>query len=242
MVILIYGDDLGRGMLSCYGQQHFETPNIDRLSSEGVQFRQAYGCAFCAPSRASMMTGLHDCRHGTWTYTQGSVYKRLSTGEMTLSQITELIHTTGLQAAPDEIFLAQIAQEAGYVTGEIGKLEWGFDTTSDRIRRHGWDYHYGWYDHARCHGFYPPFPSLRTVNYPTFVETREPIVVYIWTGSHQRTRRFAQIRGERRCILKIFSTKKFSPSCANTRTNLSFCTIHHSCRTVPSLSRTFIQL
>lgn len=156
-VILIYGDDLGRGMLSCYGQQHFETPNIDRLSSEGVQFRQAYGCAFCAPSRASMMTGLHDCHSGTWTYTQGSVYKRLSTGEMTLRQITELIHTTGLQAAPAEVFLAQIAQEAGYVTGEIGKLEWGFDTTSDRIRRHGWDYHYGWYDHARCHGFYPPF-------------------------------------------------------------------------------------
>ena len=57
-VIFIYGDDLGRGMLSCYGQQHFETPNIDRLANEGMRFRQAYGCAFCAPSRASMMTGL----------------------------------------------------------------------------------------------------------------------------------------------------------------------------------------
>ena len=156
-VIFIYGDDLGRGMLSCYGQQHFETPNIDRLANEGMRFRQAYGCAFCAPSRASLMTGLHDCHQGTWTYTQGSIYNRLSTGEMTLAQVTELIHTTGLQAKPDEVFLAQIAQEAGYVTGQIGKLEWGFDTTGDRIRRHGWDYHYGWYDHARCHGFYPPF-------------------------------------------------------------------------------------
>ena len=156
-VIFIYGDDLGRGMLSCYGQQHFETSNIDRLANEGMRFRQAYGCAFCAPSRASMMTGLHDCHQGTWTYTQGSIYNRLSTGEMTLAQVTELIHTTGLQATPDEVFLAQIAQEAGYVTGQIGKLEWGFDTTAHRIRRHGWDYHYGWYDHARCHGFYPPF-------------------------------------------------------------------------------------
>ncbi len=35
-VILIYGDDLGRGMLSCYGQQHFETPNIDRLANYDV--------------------------------------------------------------------------------------------------------------------------------------------------------------------------------------------------------------
>lgn len=156
-VIFIYGDDLGRGMLSCYGQQHFETPNIDRLANEGMRFRQAYGCAFCAPSRASMMTGLHDCHQGTWTYTQGGIYNRLSTGELTLAQVTELIHTTSLQARPDEVFLAQIAQAAGYVTGQIGKLEWGFDTTGDQIRRHGWDYHYGWYDHARCHGFYPPF-------------------------------------------------------------------------------------
>ena len=156
-VILIYGDDLGRGMLSCYGQQHFETPNIDRLANEGMRFNHAYGCAFCAPSRASMLTGLHDCHNGTWTYTQGGLYDRMSAGKLTQSQITELLHTTGLQADPDDIFLAQIAEEAGYVTGQIGKLEWGFATTGARIRRHGWQYHYGYYDHARCHGFYPPF-------------------------------------------------------------------------------------
>ena len=156
-VILIFADDLGRGMLSCYGQQHFETPNIDRLANEGMRFNHAYGCAFCAPSRASMLTGLHDCHEGTWTYTQGGLYDRLSAGELTLSQITELIHTTGLQAGPNDVFLAQIAEHAGYTTGQIGKLEWGFATTGTRIRRHGWQYHYGYYDHARCHGFYPPF-------------------------------------------------------------------------------------
>ena len=104
-----------------------------------------------------MLTGLHDCHNGTWTYTQGGLYDRMSAGELTQSQITELIHTTGLQAGPDDIFLAQIAEQAGYVTGQIGKLEWGFATTRTRIRRHGWQYHYGYYDHARCHGFYPPF-------------------------------------------------------------------------------------
>ena len=153
-VILIYGDDLGRGMLSCYGQQHFETPNIDRLANEGMRFNHAYGCAFCAPSRASMLTGIHDCHQGTWTYTKGGIYKSISSGEMTLSEISELIHTTGLQAGPDDVFLAEIAEQAGYVTGQIGKLEWGFATTADRIRRHGWQYHYGYYDHQRCHGFY----------------------------------------------------------------------------------------
>ena len=156
-VILIFADDLGRGMLSCYGQQHFETPNIDRLANDGMRFNHAYGCAFCAPSRASMLTGIHDCHEGTWTYTQGGLYNRLSAGELTLDQITESLHTTGLQAGPDDVFLAQIAEEAGYTTGQIGKLEWGFATTGARIRRHGWQHHYGYYDHQRCHGFYPPF-------------------------------------------------------------------------------------
>lgn len=156
-VILIFADDLGRGMLSCYGQQHFETPNIDRLANEGMRFNHAYGCAFCAPSRASMLTGLHDCHGGTWTYTKAGIYKSISTGEMTVDEISELIHTTGLQAEPDDVFLAQIPGEAGYATGQIGKLEWGFATTANRIRRHGWEYHYGYYDHQRCHGFYPPF-------------------------------------------------------------------------------------
>jgi arylsulfatase A-like enzyme len=166
-VILIYGDDLGRGMLSCYGQQHFETPNIDRLANEGMRFNHAYGCAFCAPSRASMLTGLHDCHDGTWTYTQGGLYDRMSAGELTQSQITELIHTTGLQAGPADVFLAQIAEQAGYATGQIGKLEWGFATTGARIRQHGWQYHYGYYDHARCHGFYPPF--LFENGQPTYI-------------------------------------------------------------------------
>ena len=38
-IILIYADDLGRGMLSCYGQRHFETPNIDRLANQGMRFK-----------------------------------------------------------------------------------------------------------------------------------------------------------------------------------------------------------
>ncbi len=77
-----------------------------------------------------MLTGLHDCHDGTWTYTQGGLYDRLSAGELTLSQVTELVHTTGLQADPSDVFLAQIAEETGYVTGQIGKLEWGEETPS----------------------------------------------------------------------------------------------------------------
>jgi arylsulfatase A-like enzyme len=156
-VIFIYADDLGRGMLSCYGQKHFQTPNIDRIAGEGVRFTRSYGCAFCAPARASLLTGLHDCHRNGFTYSIGRVYEKLTAGEITLEELSELINTTGLQACEDEVFLGEIARDAGYATAEIGKLEWGFSTSAKRIRRHGWEYHYGYYDHAQCHGFYPKY-------------------------------------------------------------------------------------
>ena len=157
-IIYIYADDLGRGMLSCYGQKHFKTPNIDRLAQEGIRFTNSYGCAVCAPARASLLTGYHDCHAGKWSYTRAGIYKDLSKDDgLDYQTIRELINNTSYNERPDEVFLATIAKRAGLVTGEIGKLEWGFATTPERIEAHDWDYHFGYYDHARCHGFYPPF-------------------------------------------------------------------------------------
>ena len=156
-IIYIYADDLGRGMLSCYGQKLFATPNIDRLAQEGRQFSRAYGCAFCAPARASLITGTHDCHRGGWTYTRGGIYQRVAAGAMSFDETTELISSLSHHPQAHEKFLAEIPRQAGYVTGQIGKLEWGFATTPAEIQRHGWDYHYGYYDHVDCHGFYPPY-------------------------------------------------------------------------------------
>ena len=59
-IILIVADDLGYGDVGCYGQQKIKTPNIDRLAKQGVRFTQFYaGTTVCAPSRASLMSGLH---------------------------------------------------------------------------------------------------------------------------------------------------------------------------------------
>ena len=58
-VILIYADDLGRGMLSHYGQKQFTTPHIDSLFRCGTGFENAYGCMVSAASRASLLTGYH---------------------------------------------------------------------------------------------------------------------------------------------------------------------------------------
>src|SRR5690348_2672943 len=59
-IIFILADDLGYGDLGCYGQQKIETPNIDKLSKQGLRFTQFYsGAPVCAPARATFMTGLH---------------------------------------------------------------------------------------------------------------------------------------------------------------------------------------
>src|SRR5210317_2192684 len=114
-IIYIYADDLGRGMLSCYGQQQFKTPNIDRLANEGARLEQYYGCSYCAPARASLLTGRHDCHAGEWTVTRGGIYKGMSNGSMGYDEIRELINKTGIQAKRDEVFLAQVLRGAGYV-------------------------------------------------------------------------------------------------------------------------------
>jgi len=59
-IVLILADDLGFGDLGCYGQKLIRTPNLDQLAAEGTRFTQVYASApVCAPSRASLMTGLH---------------------------------------------------------------------------------------------------------------------------------------------------------------------------------------
>jgi arylsulfatase A-like enzyme len=155
-IILIYADDLGRGLLGTYGQRIITTPNIDKLVNEGMRFDNAYGSMLCAPARASLITGMHDCHAHEWNITSGGIYSRLDK-ELSLEEIKEKIHQVAQPAKSDDVFLGQVAQKAGYITAEFGKLEWGFSTTPERIKRHGWDYHFGYYDHVRCHGFYPPF-------------------------------------------------------------------------------------
>jgi arylsulfatase A-like enzyme len=59
-ILWIMSDDLGYGELGVFGQTSFATPNIDKLATEGLRFTNAYtGQAVCAPSRTSLMTGLH---------------------------------------------------------------------------------------------------------------------------------------------------------------------------------------
>ena len=43
-IIFILADDLGVGSVSCYGADHFKTPNIDKLAASGIRFTHCYLC------------------------------------------------------------------------------------------------------------------------------------------------------------------------------------------------------
>jgi arylsulfatase A-like enzyme len=167
-VILIYADDMGRGMLSAYGQKQLTTPNIDRLVNQGTSFSNAYGCMVSAASRAALLTGYHDCRQanntkwsisGSGQYISANIYSE-SGDSLVMANLTPVenrIYNNDKKLTGYDWYLPQVFKQAGYVTGEIGKCEYGWTATRRQLKEHGWDYYYGYLDHTRCHGFYPPF-------------------------------------------------------------------------------------
>src|SRR4028119_166659 len=66
-VVFIIVDDLGSSDLGFTGNTYYETPNIDKLSKQGMVFTNAYANApNCAPTRASLMSGWYAPRHGIY--------------------------------------------------------------------------------------------------------------------------------------------------------------------------------
>jgi arylsulfatase A-like enzyme len=136
-IIYILADDLGYGDLSCYGQTKFQTPNIDKLAENGMKFTQHYsGSAVCAPSRASLMTGLHT----------GHTFIRGNKEVQPEGQYP-------LEAAA--ITLAEKLQEAGYVTGAFGKWGLGYPGSEGDPNKQGFDEFYGYNCQRMGHNYYP---------------------------------------------------------------------------------------
>ncbi len=66
-IIYILADDLGYGDLGAYGQEKIKTPHIDKMAAEGLLFTRHYaGSTVCAPSRASLLTGMHTGVFWVW--------------------------------------------------------------------------------------------------------------------------------------------------------------------------------
>ena len=81
-MIVILADDLGIVDMNAYAseftgenasQMYYETPNLDRLTKEGLAFSQAYACHLCSPARASLLTGKYAARTGFTTAVGGNV-------------------------------------------------------------------------------------------------------------------------------------------------------------------------
>ncbi|UZD23209.1 arylsulfatase [Algoriphagus halophytocola] len=156
-IILIYADDLGIGLLGHEGQEIIKTPNIDRLAAEGLRFQRAYSNMLCAPARASLLTGLTDTHANSFEITNGGIYNKIGSEQMSSAEVQKTVNDKLSPITYDQVFLGEVAKSTGYVTAQVGKLEWGFSATDQQMKRHGWDYYFGYLDHQRAHGFYPPY-------------------------------------------------------------------------------------
>ncbi len=104
-IVVIYIDDMGYSDLSCYGQQKWTTPNLDRLASEGIRFTDAYSASpVSSPSRAGLLTGRYPARMGI----QGVFYTDSYTG-----------------IPQSELLISELLKDNGYATGIVGKWHLG---------------------------------------------------------------------------------------------------------------------
>jgi arylsulfatase A len=154
-LIIFYADDLGPGMLSCYGQALYKTPNIDTLANEGMLFNNFYGNNVCAPARANLLTGRHD---GNIPFhpNKGGLSIQRHNGSISQEDYDTLMRKTHEQRK-DLPYIGQMAKDAGYHTAYFGKLGIGYSESHELIKLYGFDHYVGLYDSVVCWGFYPEF-------------------------------------------------------------------------------------
>jgi arylsulfatase A len=138
-IIFILSDDLAQGDLGCYGQKLIRTPNLDRMAAEGTRYTQAYcGTSVCAPSRSSLITGLH-------------------TGHCPIRANREIQPEGQMPLPAGTVTIAQVLRDAGYATACIGKWGMGmFDTTGSPLKV-GFDHFFGYNCQRHAHSYFPTY-------------------------------------------------------------------------------------
>ncbi|WP_406684717.1 arylsulfatase [Seonamhaeicola sp. MEBiC1930] len=133
-IVYIMLDEWGYFESSGMGHPIFETPNIDKLASEGMRFTQFLaGGSVCAPTRSTFITGQH-------------------TGHTTVRS-----NSGGLGLAEDDTTIASMLKEAGYTTGGFGKWGLGDVGTTGVPEKHGFDTFFGYYHQVHAHTYYPKY-------------------------------------------------------------------------------------
>lgn len=138
-IIFIMADDLGYADIASFGQEHIQTPNLDRMASQGITFTQHYaGNTVCAPSRCSLMTGKH----------MGNAEVRGNAQDLPRGQVP---------LTREALTVAEVLQQQGYRTALIGKWGLGVEGTTGDPLNQGFDSYYGYLDQVLAHNYYPEF-------------------------------------------------------------------------------------
>jgi arylsulfatase len=145
-ILVIWGDDIGVHNISAYnhGIMGYQTPNIDRIASEGALFTDAYAQQSCTAGRASFILGQHPFRTGLLTIGMpGSDHG-----------IPEWSPT-----------IADMLKDRGYTTGQYGKNHLG-DRDEHLPTNHGFDEFFGNLYHLNAEEepesyYYPKDPAFR---------------------------------------------------------------------------------
>ena len=154
-IIFILADDLGYADLGCYSQKKIETPHIDQLAAKGKRFMQFYsGSPVSAPTRCITLTGLHS----------GHAYIR---GNDELADRGDVWSHAAMLADPylegqlplpaGTVTFPLLLQNAGYVTGCVGKWGLGYPRSEGAPNQMGFDFFYGYNCQRQAHTYYPPF-------------------------------------------------------------------------------------
>lgn len=171
-IIYILADDLGIGDIQPYGQKLIQTPNLNRMQQQGMRFTQAYaGTAVSAPSRCSLMTGLHT----------GHAFVRGNKG----------VDPEGQVAMPEGTFtMATMLKEQGYATGCFGKWGLGYPGSESDPTKVGFDQFFGYNCQTLAHDYYPDhlWNNEARIDLPQNYEQRE--VTYSADTIHQQALQF----------------------------------------------------
>lgn len=148
-ILFIFLDDFGWRDTSYMGSDFYETPNLDRLASEGMVFSDAYSCAAnCAPARACLLSGQYTPRH--------EIYN-VGTSPRGNAKHRKLEHIAGKDVLdPKIVTWAHQLQKAGYTTASMGKWH-----LSDDPIPYGFEINIGGtHSGSPPKGYYPPHKNV----------------------------------------------------------------------------------
>ncbi|SDD82567.1 Arylsulfatase A [Pedobacter soli] len=148
-IILINMDDMGWRDSGFMGSKFYETPVMDKLSKQGIVFTNGYASASnCAPSRASMLSGLWQTRHGIYT---------VGTSERGDSKNRKLVPIKNIEVLnPDFKIFPQLLKENGYSTCIAGKWH-----MSNNPLSYGFDVNIGGSHAGSPKSYYPPYGNVK---------------------------------------------------------------------------------